>query len=71
MGLELSPIGVRDVSEMERAIAAFSRSANGGMIVTGSAQAAVHRDLIVALAARHNDCRFVADAGAQLPLNQL
>jgi putative ABC transport system substrate-binding protein len=53
LGLELSPVGVRDVGEMERAVAAFSRSPNGGMIVTGSAQAAVHRDLIVTLAARH------------------
>ena len=53
LGLELSPIDVRDVAEMERGVAAFSRSPAGGMIVTGSAQAAVHRDLIVTLAARH------------------
>src|SRR5262249_60599537 len=53
LGLELSPVGVRDEGEMERAVAAFSRSPNGGMIVTGSAQAAVHRDLIVTLAARY------------------
>jgi ABC-type uncharacterized transport system substrate-binding protein len=68
LGLELSPIGVRDVGEMERAVAAFSRSPNGGMIVTGSAQAAVHRDLIVTLAARHNlptvyVARFFVTAG--------
>ena len=44
---------LRDVGEMERAVAAFSRSPNGGMIVTGSAQAAVHRDLIITLAARN------------------
>jgi ABC-type uncharacterized transport system substrate-binding protein len=53
LGLELSPIDVRDVGEMERAVGAFSRYPNGGMVVTGSAQSAVHRDLIVALAARH------------------
>jgi putative ABC transport system substrate-binding protein len=68
LGLELSPIGVRDVGEMERAVAAFSRSPNGGMIVTGSAQAAVHRDLIVTLAARHKlpavyVARFFVTAG--------
>jgi putative tryptophan/tyrosine transport system substrate-binding protein len=68
LGLELSPIGVRDVGEMERAVAAFSRSPNGGMIVTGSAQAAVHRDLIVTLAARHRlpavyVARFFVTAG--------
>jgi ABC-type uncharacterized transport system substrate-binding protein len=66
--LELSPIGVRDVGEMERAVTAFAHSANGGLIVTGSAQAAVHRDLIVTLAARHKlpavyVARFFATAG--------
>ena len=39
--------------EIERGITAFARSSNGGLIVTGSASAAVHRDLIIALAARH------------------
>jgi putative ABC transport system substrate-binding protein len=53
LGVELSPIDVRDVGEIERAVTAFARSPNGGLIVTGSAQAAVHRDLIVTLAARH------------------
>jgi putative ABC transport system substrate-binding protein len=53
LGVELSPIGVRDAGEIERAITAFARSPNGGLIVTGSAPAAIHRDLIVALAARH------------------
>jgi putative ABC transport system substrate-binding protein len=50
---ELNPIGVRDVCEIERAVTAFARSPNGGLIVTGSAPAAIHRDLIVTLAARH------------------
>jgi putative ABC transport system substrate-binding protein len=53
LGVELSPIGVRDVGEIERAVTAFARSPNGGLIVTGSAPAAIHRDLIVTLAARH------------------
>jgi putative ABC transport system substrate-binding protein len=54
-GVEVSPIGVdvRDVSAIERAITAFARSPNGGLIVTTNASAAVHRDLIIALAARH------------------
>ena len=59
---------LRDVGEMERAVAAFSRSPNGGMIVTGSAQAAVHRDLIITLAARNKlpavyVARFFVTAG--------
>jgi putative ABC transport system substrate-binding protein len=49
-GVELSPIGVRDAGEIERAVAAFARGSNGGLIVTGSPLAAVHRDLIVTLA---------------------
>jgi putative ABC transport system substrate-binding protein len=53
VGLELSPVNVRDANDIERDIAAFARSANGGLIVTASALAATHRDLIVALAARH------------------
>ena len=53
LGIELNPIGVRDASEIERAITAFARYPNGGLIVTGSAPAAIHRDLIVTLAARH------------------
>ena len=54
VGVEVSPIGVRDATEIERAITAFSRSSNGGLIVTASALANVHRHLIVALAARHS-----------------
>ena len=52
-GVELRPIGVSDVGEIERAIAAFARSANGGLIVTASVVANVHRDLLIKLAARH------------------
>jgi putative ABC transport system substrate-binding protein len=52
-GVEISPINVTDAPEIERAVAAFARSANGGLIVTQSALAIVHRELIIALAARY------------------
>ncbi len=52
-GVELSPIGVRDVGEIERGISTFARGSNGGLIVTATTQATVHRDLIIALTARH------------------
>jgi putative ABC transport system substrate-binding protein len=52
-GVELKPVNVRDAGEVERAIVDFARSSNGGLIVTGSGLAIVHRDLIVTLAARH------------------
>ena len=51
--VELRPIGLRDVAEMERAIAAFGRLTNGGLIVTPSALTLVLRATIIALAARH------------------
>jgi putative tryptophan/tyrosine transport system substrate-binding protein len=53
LGMEVSPINVRDANEIERAVAEFARAANGGLIVTGSALATLHHDLIIALAARH------------------
>jgi putative ABC transport system substrate-binding protein len=52
-GVELRPVDVRDAPEIERAVAAFARASSGGLIVTGSTLALVHRDLIVTLAARH------------------
>jgi putative tryptophan/tyrosine transport system substrate-binding protein len=52
-GVELRPIDVLDAPEIERAITAFARSANGGLVVTGSALAVTHRETIAALAARH------------------
>jgi putative ABC transport system substrate-binding protein len=52
-GVELSPIDVRDAGEIEHALAVFARGSNGGLIVTASALATRHRDLIIALAARH------------------
>lgn len=50
-----SPIDVRDdVGEIDRAITAFASERNGGLIVTASAQALIHRDLIISLATRHS-----------------
>jgi putative ABC transport system substrate-binding protein len=49
----LSPVDVRDASEIERAVTAFARSGNGGLIATSSALTTRHRDLIITLAARH------------------
>jgi ABC-type uncharacterized transport system substrate-binding protein len=53
VGVEVIPINVRDASEIEHAVAAFARTANGGLVVTGSAAATAHRNLIIELAARH------------------
>jgi putative ABC transport system substrate-binding protein len=53
LGVEVSPVNVRNAPEIERTVAAFARSTHGGLIVTGSALVAVHRHLIIALAARH------------------
>jgi ABC-type uncharacterized transport system substrate-binding protein len=53
LGIEVSPVNVRDASEIERAITTFARAPNGGLIVTGSALAAIHRDLIITLAASY------------------
>jgi putative ABC transport system substrate-binding protein len=68
-GVELHPLGVRDAAEIERAVTAFARSSNGGLIVTGSPLAYVHREPIIALAARYrlpavySDRVYVADGG--------
>ena len=53
LDVEVSPINLRDAGEIERGVSAFARSGNGGLIVTASPVASVHRDLIVALAAQH------------------
>src|SRR5437763_3395573 len=53
LGVELRAVNVRDADEIERSIAGFAQGSNGGLVVTGSAAAAAHRDLIVTLAARH------------------
>ena len=53
LGIDVSPIGIRDADEIERGVANFARSPNGGLIVTPSAGVSVHHALIVALAARY------------------
>lgn len=53
VAIEVSPVNIVDAGEIERSIAAFARSPNGGLIITGSALAVVHRDVTIALAARH------------------
>jgi len=52
-GIEVSPVNVRDATEIERIITLFAHGPNGGLIITGSALSAAHGDLIVALATRH------------------
>ena len=51
--VEVNPVNMRDAGEIERGLAAFARSPGGGLIVTAGAAAKRHRDLIIALAARH------------------
>jgi len=53
-GLEITPLNVRDAGEIERVIVSFSHRENGGLVITGSALAVVHRNLIIELAAKHN-----------------
>jgi len=67
-GVELSPIDVSDASEIERAVTAFARGGNGGLIVTASTMAQIHRDVIIALAAQHRlpaiyNYRFYVSSG--------
>ncbi len=69
LGVELRPVEVRDPNEIATTVTAFARNSNGGLIVTGSPAASVHRALIIALAARHrlpavyNAGFYVADGG--------
>jgi putative ABC transport system substrate-binding protein len=51
--VEVNPVNVRDPGEIERAVEAFARAPNGGLIVTSVPGVALHRDLIIALAAKH------------------
>jgi putative ABC transport system substrate-binding protein len=53
LGVELSPIDERDAGEIERAVTAFARGPNDGLIVAANPSAIVHRDLIITLAAKH------------------
>jgi ABC-type uncharacterized transport system substrate-binding protein len=68
LGVELRPIDVRDAGEIERALAAFAKGSDGGIIAIGSPRAAMQRDLIIALAAKHRlpavyNARFYPAAG--------
>jgi putative ABC transport system substrate-binding protein len=68
-GVEVSPVGVRDGGEIERAVAAFARGSNDGLIVLTTGLTLVHRELIISLAARHRlpavytDRTFITDGG--------
>jgi putative ABC transport system substrate-binding protein len=53
VGVEVNPLNMRDAGEIERAVAAFARAPNDGLIVTAGPAATRHRGLIVTLAARH------------------
>jgi len=67
--VEVNPVNMRDAGEIERGVAAFARSPNGGLIVTSVPATTLHRELITTLAARHNlpavysDRIFVAAGG--------
>jgi putative tryptophan/tyrosine transport system substrate-binding protein len=67
--MEISPVNVRDPSEIGQALTAFAQSPNGGLIVTGTPLAQINRDLIISLAARHKlpavyfERFFVTDGG--------
>jgi len=54
LGIELRPIDTHSPGEIERALVTFAREPNGGLIAVSGSQVLVHRDLIVALAARHH-----------------
>jgi len=53
LGMEVVPVNVRDAEDIKRAVAAFARASNGGMVVTSSSLAVFHRDLIIKLATEH------------------
>ena len=53
LGVEVSSISIRDADQIERAVTAFARSPNGGLIITPSALAVAHREIIVSLAAKY------------------
>jgi putative tryptophan/tyrosine transport system substrate-binding protein len=56
--VEVTPVNVHDAGEVDRGISAFARGSNDGLVVTASAAAQRHRDLIIALAARHSLSRL-------------
>jgi putative ABC transport system substrate-binding protein len=71
LGVELTPVSLLSASEIERAVTTFSQVPNGGLIVTRTAEAIVHREVIIAMAARHRlpavyPLRFFATDGGLL-----
>ena len=76
LGVEVSPLGSRDAGEIERGIADFARSPNGGLIVATGALAVAYRQLITALAARHRlpaiyPYRFFSPSAAWFPMGPI
>ena len=72
LGVELSPLGVRDAAEIERAVAAFAQRPNGGMIFIPTTPTFIHRQLIINLASRHRlptiyPYRYLVAAGGTGP----
>ena len=69
LGVEWRPVDARDAGEIERAVTAFARAGNGGLIVTAGQRVSGHRELIITLAARqrlpavYSDRVFVAGGG--------
>jgi hypothetical protein len=69
--MELHPIEARDAGEIERAMTAFARFGNGGLIVLSGGRSLAHRELIITLAARerlpavYSDRVFVAGGGSR------
>jgi len=69
LGMQIIPVNMREASEIENAVVTFARSVNGGMVVTASPLATLHRNLITTLAARYKlpavyyEREFVVDGG--------
>jgi putative tryptophan/tyrosine transport system substrate-binding protein len=68
VGVEVNPVNLRDPGEIERGVAAFAKTSNGGLIVTAAPLATLHRELIITLASRYKlpaiySSRFFATAG--------
>ena len=68
LGVELSPVDVRDAREIDRAVTTFARGSNGGLVVTAAPMTAIHRDEIISLTARYRlpavyPYRFFVDGG--------
>ena len=76
VGVEVGPVNVHDAGEIERAVAAFARSPNGGIMVTSGALVVSHHELIVGLATRHKLPRstigdFSSTTAASFPMGTI